>query len=152
MHATIERKLVGDIYIPHDYVVVMESARLKPSPYVVKQVSHDEVLKLNEQCTTRKENWRSYSVQPPGPWVPIEWNYQLQVGVVRESNLERVATKNLSSKKAILMEPTFQATAINQAKEVQWSPSYETSGTCLFLTIFHTTMIEQCNIVDFYAK
>lgn len=67
MHATIERKLVGDIYIPHDYVVVMESARLKPSPYVVKQVSHDEVLKLNEQCTTRKENWRSYSVQPPGP-------------------------------------------------------------------------------------
>ncbi|CAB3985083.1 Hypothetical predicted protein [Paramuricea clavata] len=46
-HATIERKLVGDIYIPHDYVVVMESARLKPSPHVVKQVSHDEVMKLD---------------------------------------------------------------------------------------------------------
>lgn len=46
MHPTIERKLIGDIYIPHDYVV-MESARLKPSHYVVKQVSHDEVLKLN---------------------------------------------------------------------------------------------------------
>ncbi len=47
MHATIERKLVGDIIVPHDYVVVMESARLKPSPYIVKEVSHDEVLKLD---------------------------------------------------------------------------------------------------------
>jgi hypothetical protein len=47
MHATIERKLVGDIIIPHDYVVVMEAARSKPSPYIVKEVAHDQVHKLD---------------------------------------------------------------------------------------------------------
>ena len=47
MHASIEKKIVGDIFVPHDYVVVMQSARLRPSPYIVKQIGYAEVLKLH---------------------------------------------------------------------------------------------------------
>ncbi len=47
MHATIEKRTVGDVYTPRDYAVIMESARVRPTPYVVKPVYHDEVLKLN---------------------------------------------------------------------------------------------------------
>ena len=57
MHATIEKPTVGDVYTPRDYGVIMESARVRPTPYVVKPVYHDEVLKLNgacTQCTTSK--------------------------------------------------------------------------------------------------
>ena len=47
MHASIEKKIVGDIFVPHDYVVVMQSARVRPSPYIVKQIGYAEVLKLH---------------------------------------------------------------------------------------------------------
>lgn len=47
MHSTIERKMVNDIFTPRDYVVIMECARIRPSPYHVKEVSHSEMHKLN---------------------------------------------------------------------------------------------------------
>ena len=52
MHSSIERKIIGDMYLPHDYIVVMESARMRPSPYIVKQVSHDQILKLDGEYLT----------------------------------------------------------------------------------------------------
>lgn len=47
MHSTIERKIVADIFTPRDYVVVLQTARIRPSPYYVKALKHDEFLKLN---------------------------------------------------------------------------------------------------------
>ena len=100
MHATIKRKLVGDIYIPHDYVVVMESARLKASPYVVKQVSHDEVMKLDGSYLS--------SIRPGkktgDPTVYNLWALEFQsTGTVQfkleisEGRLGKIATTNLPS-------------------------------------------------------
>ena len=42
MHAVIEKRIVGDVYTPRDYMVIM-----RPVPYVVKPVYHQEVLKLD---------------------------------------------------------------------------------------------------------
>jgi hypothetical protein len=47
MHASIEKKIVSDIFLPHDYIVIMEAARIRPAPYVAKQLSHEEILKLD---------------------------------------------------------------------------------------------------------
>ena len=46
MHATIERNIVGDIFTPRDYVVVMETARSRPAPYKVMQVKNQDFKKL----------------------------------------------------------------------------------------------------------
>ena len=45
MHSTIERKIVRDIFIPRDYVIILQTARIRPSPYHVKV--HEEFLKIN---------------------------------------------------------------------------------------------------------
>lgn len=47
MHSTIERKIVADIFTPRDYVVVLQTARIRSSPYYVKVLKHSEFLKLN---------------------------------------------------------------------------------------------------------
>ncbi|XP_014678087.1 PREDICTED: uncharacterized protein LOC106817882 isoform X2 [Priapulus caudatus] len=48
MHSTIERKLdVCEIFTPHDYVVIFQSARIRPSPYHVFEVYHDQIMKLD---------------------------------------------------------------------------------------------------------
>lgn len=46
MHACIERKLVSDIFTPRDYIVIMETSRIQPSPYKVTQVYHTDFLKM----------------------------------------------------------------------------------------------------------
>ncbi|XP_033127156.1 uncharacterized protein LOC117124927 [Anneissia japonica] len=46
MHSCIQRKIVGDIYTPRDYVVIMQTARIHPFPYRVHQVTH-EFFKLS---------------------------------------------------------------------------------------------------------
>ena len=50
MHAIIEKRIIADICTPRDYIVIMKTARTRPmetAPYVVKQVYHHEVLKLD---------------------------------------------------------------------------------------------------------
>ena len=47
MHRTIERKIVTDNFTPRDYVIVLQTARISPSPYHVKVLKHDEFLKMN---------------------------------------------------------------------------------------------------------
>ncbi len=47
MHAVIEKKIPSNVYTPRDYMVIMECARTRPSPYVVKPVYHNEVLQLD---------------------------------------------------------------------------------------------------------
>ena len=47
MHAVIERKIPANVYTPCDYMVIMECARSRPSPYVVKSVHHNDVLQLD---------------------------------------------------------------------------------------------------------
>lgn len=47
MDSTIERKIVADIFTPRDYVIILQTARIRPSPYHVKVLKHDEFLKLN---------------------------------------------------------------------------------------------------------
>ena len=47
MHGTIERRIVADIFTPRDYIVIFENARIRPSAYHVRQLSHDEMMKLS---------------------------------------------------------------------------------------------------------
>ena len=47
MHAVTGRKIPSNVYTPQDYIVTMECARSRPSPYVVKSVQHSDVLQLN---------------------------------------------------------------------------------------------------------
>lgn len=47
MHSTIERKMKMDIITPRDYMIILQTARIRPKPYHVKMVKHDEILKLN---------------------------------------------------------------------------------------------------------
>ena len=46
MHSLIERRIIGDIHTPRDYVVVFETARMHPSPYKVTQLYHNDFMKL----------------------------------------------------------------------------------------------------------
>lgn len=46
MHSTIERKIVADIFTPRDYFVMMETARVRPQPYHVIPVYHNEFMQL----------------------------------------------------------------------------------------------------------
>lgn len=45
MHSTIECKIVMDIFTPRDYVIILQTARIRP--YHVKVLKHDVFLKLN---------------------------------------------------------------------------------------------------------
>ncbi|KAL7385043.1 hypothetical protein ABVT39_014197 [Epinephelus coioides] len=47
MHSTIERKIVTDVLTPRDYVIILQTARIRPSPYHVKVLKHFEFLKMN---------------------------------------------------------------------------------------------------------
>lgn len=47
MHACIERRTTKDIHTPRDYIVIFDTARLRPSPYKVTQVYHDDFMKLS---------------------------------------------------------------------------------------------------------
>ena len=38
MHAVIEKRIVGNIYTPCDYIVIMETARTRPAPYKTSPV------------------------------------------------------------------------------------------------------------------
>ena len=48
MHSTIERKMVVDIFTHRDYVIKLQKARIRQSPYHVKVLKHDEFLSLND--------------------------------------------------------------------------------------------------------
>ena len=48
MHSTIERKMVVDIFTHRDYVIILQTARIRPSPYHVKVLKHDEFLSMND--------------------------------------------------------------------------------------------------------
>lgn len=47
MHSTIERRRVCDVYNPRDYVVIMETARMSPAPYIVRPLDHTYFKKLS---------------------------------------------------------------------------------------------------------
>lgn len=47
MHSTIERRMLTDIFTPRDYTLILQTARLRPSPYHVEVVTHEDMLKLN---------------------------------------------------------------------------------------------------------
>lgn len=46
MHSTIERKIVNDVFTERDYAVLIQCARMKSSPYTVKQMKHQGFLKV----------------------------------------------------------------------------------------------------------
>ena len=52
MHACIERKMVGDIYTPRDYTVIMETSRIYPAPYNVKPMNFADFKKFNGNYIT----------------------------------------------------------------------------------------------------
>ncbi|KAL3045392.1 hypothetical protein OYC64_013627 [Pagothenia borchgrevinki] len=39
--------MITDIIVPRDYLIILQTARIRPSPYHVKMVKHDEFLKMN---------------------------------------------------------------------------------------------------------
>ena len=43
---------MGDIFTPRDYIVIFESARIRPSPCHVSQVFHLEMMKLSGSYVT----------------------------------------------------------------------------------------------------
>ena len=47
MHSTIERKRLGDINTPHDYIMIFQTARVSPSPYLVEQLMFSNRKKLD---------------------------------------------------------------------------------------------------------
>lgn len=46
MHSTIEGKMTVDIITPREYMIILQTASLKPKPYQVKVVKHDDLMKL----------------------------------------------------------------------------------------------------------
>ena len=47
MHSTIERQLHHcDVFLPYDYVVIMQTARKTPFPYFVKEIAYTEPMCL----------------------------------------------------------------------------------------------------------
>ena len=46
MHSTVERKIVADIFTPCDYYLIMEIARIRPSPYHVIPFHHHDFMTL----------------------------------------------------------------------------------------------------------
>ena len=48
MHSAIERRLkLTDVFTFRDYVMILQTARVRPAPYHVAEVKHDEVLKMS---------------------------------------------------------------------------------------------------------
>ena len=48
IHSTIERKVgVVDILTERDYKLLMQTARVNPRPYVVKQLEHSEFMRMS---------------------------------------------------------------------------------------------------------
>ena len=52
MHSLIERRTIKDIHTPRDYIVIFDTARLRPSPYKVTQVYHNDFMKLSGAYVT----------------------------------------------------------------------------------------------------
>ena len=50
MHAYIKSRIISNIMMPRDYIVLMETARLYPAPYIVQHVCYKDFRKLNESC------------------------------------------------------------------------------------------------------
>lgn len=48
MHSVIERNISADVFTERDYVVVMEHARKKPSPYHVTSLKHENFHKMDK--------------------------------------------------------------------------------------------------------
>ncbi|XP_063590497.1 uncharacterized protein LOC134767429 [Penaeus indicus] len=46
MHSTIERKIVNDVFTERDYAVLIQCARIRPTPYIVKQMKHQDFMKM----------------------------------------------------------------------------------------------------------
>ena len=49
IHAFIERKLIGDIFTPRDYIVVMKTYRILSAPYQLIQIQFADFRKLGEK-------------------------------------------------------------------------------------------------------
>ncbi len=47
MHSTIERKIVTDIFTPRDYMLILQTARIRPFPYKVKQMKYSDFMKMS---------------------------------------------------------------------------------------------------------
>ena len=47
MHSTIERKRIGDINTPRDYIMIFQTACVSPSPYMVEQLMFSDFKKLD---------------------------------------------------------------------------------------------------------
>lgn len=47
MYSAIERKIVTDVFTPRDYVIILQTPRIRPSPYHVKLLKHGEFQKMN---------------------------------------------------------------------------------------------------------
>ncbi|KAJ8026795.1 hypothetical protein HOLleu_31736 [Holothuria leucospilota] len=47
MHSTIERKMVHKIFTERDYVVILQSARMRPALHKVRQMRHYEFMKMD---------------------------------------------------------------------------------------------------------
>ena len=47
IHSTMEQKMVNDVFTEWDYAVLIQYARIKPSPYIVKQMKHQDFMKMD---------------------------------------------------------------------------------------------------------
>ena len=104
MHVCIERKMVGDIYTPRDYTVIMETSRIHPTPYNVKQMNFADFKKLNDKYSTSirpgKKNLKTqpYMIYSKSigiqSWRPSTIQAQVWFGIA----IEYSATKNSYSR------------------------------------------------------
>ena len=57
MHSTIERKRLGDINTPRDYIMIFQTARVSPSLYLVEQLMFSDFKKLDAAYVLSIRPW-----------------------------------------------------------------------------------------------
>jgi len=74
IHASIERaKKHRQLYLPHDYELVIQCSRQKPFPYILRRLSYDDIYDV-EGLTERVVTSRTKNSQgQPINWLHVKW-------------------------------------------------------------------------------
>ena len=74
MHSRIEKSRKDlKLYTPHEYVLIMETARKHPRPYNVTQMSLDDFLNLEDVCEKYILNRKYDTTGQQVKWLKIKW-------------------------------------------------------------------------------
>jgi len=70
---SIHSKMVMDIFPLRDYAIILQTARIRPSPYRVKMLKHDDFLKINgSYFNSIRPGKKVQEPNEPITWIRIE--------------------------------------------------------------------------------